>query len=77
VALAALFHNFGFFTLLAYTPFPLDLSEHAIGPIFFGCGARLAFTSVFVAPERQRRARPRRRRRRPPTPDRHRRSVWW
>ena len=55
VALAALFYNFGFFTLLAFTPFPLDLDEHAIGLIFFGWGLCLAFTSVFVAPVLQRR----------------------
>jgi MFS transporter, ACDE family, multidrug resistance protein len=55
VAVAALLYNFGFFTLLAFTPFPLDLSEHAIGLIFFGWGVGLAFTSVFVAPGLQRR----------------------
>jgi len=55
VAVAALFYNFGFFTLLAFTPFPLDLSEHAIGLIFFGWGVCLAFTSVSVAPALQRR----------------------
>jgi MFS transporter, ACDE family, multidrug resistance protein len=55
VAVAALLYNFGFFTLLAFTPFPLDLDEHAIGLIFFGWGLCLAFTSVFVAPPLQRR----------------------
>jgi MFS transporter, ACDE family, multidrug resistance protein len=55
VALAALLYNFGFFTLLAFTPFPLDMDEHAIGLIFFGWGISLAFTSVFVAPRLQRR----------------------
>jgi MFS transporter, ACDE family, multidrug resistance protein len=45
---------FGFFTLLAFTPFPLDMDEHAIGLIFFGWGISLAFTSVFVAPWLQR-----------------------
>jgi MFS transporter, ACDE family, multidrug resistance protein len=54
VALAALLYNFGFFTLLAFTPFPLDMDEHAIGLIFFGWGISLAFTSVFVAPWLQR-----------------------
>ena len=29
VALTALLYNFGFFTLLAYTPFPLDMGAHA------------------------------------------------
>jgi MFS transporter, ACDE family, multidrug resistance protein len=55
VALAALLYNFGFFTLLAFTPFPLDMDEQAIGLIFFGWGISLAFTSVFVAPWLQRR----------------------
>jgi MFS transporter, ACDE family, multidrug resistance protein len=55
VAIAALLYNFGFFTLLAFTPFPLAMDEHAIGLIFFGWGVSLAFTSVFVAPWMQRR----------------------
>jgi MFS transporter, ACDE family, multidrug resistance protein len=55
VATAALLYNFGFFTLLAFTPFPLDMDERAIGLIFFGWGISLAFTSVFVAPWLQRR----------------------
>ena len=55
VALTALLYNFGFFTLLAFTPFPLDLSPHQIGFVFFGWGLLLAFTSVWVAPLLQRR----------------------
>jgi predicted MFS family arabinose efflux permease len=54
VAITALFYNFGFFTLLAFTPFPLDMSAHQIGLIFFGWGIALAFTSVVVAPRLQR-----------------------
>ncbi len=50
IALTALLYNFGFFTLLAYTPFPLNLGAHAIGFIFFGWGVALAFTSVVLAP---------------------------
>ena len=57
MAVTALLYNFGFFTLLAFTPFPLDLSAHAIGLIFFGWGLSLAFTSVVVAPWLQRRFR--------------------
>jgi MFS transporter, ACDE family, multidrug resistance protein len=53
VAITALFYNFGFFTLLAFTPFPLDMSAHQIGLIFFGWGLALAFTSVVVAPRLQ------------------------
>ncbi|EHB53770.1 major facilitator superfamily MFS_1 [Mycolicibacterium rhodesiae JS60] len=55
VAITALLYNFGFFTLLAFTPFPLDMSAHEIGLIFFGWGLCLAFTSVVVAPLLQRR----------------------
>ncbi len=55
VAITALLYNFGFFTLLAFTPFPLDMTAHQIGLIFFGWGLALAFTSVVVAPRLQRR----------------------
>lgn len=55
VAVTALLYNFGFFTLLAFTPFPLDISASGIGLIFFGWGVALAFTSVIVAPRLQRR----------------------
>jgi MFS family permease len=53
--LVALFYNFGFFTLLAYTPFPLRMGAHALGLVFFGWGLLLAITSVFVAPPLKRR----------------------
>src|SRR6478735_10582257 len=36
VAVTALLYNVGFFTLLAFTPFPLDLSAHGTGLVFFG-----------------------------------------
>jgi ACDE family multidrug resistance protein len=49
-AAVALTYNFGFFTLLAYTPFPLHMGAHALGFVFFGWGLLLAITSVFVAP---------------------------
>ncbi len=55
IALTALFYNVGFFTLLAFTPFPLDMSASQIGWIFFGWGILLALTSVWVAPILQRR----------------------
>ncbi|MEV0688070.1 MFS transporter [Nocardia sp. NPDC050378] len=53
VSLTALLYNFGFFTLLAYTPFPLDMGTYAIGFIFFGWGVMLAVASVFLAPKLQ------------------------
>jgi predicted MFS family arabinose efflux permease len=55
IALTALFYNMGFFTLLAFTPFPLDMTAHQVGLIFFGWGVLLAITSVWVAPILQRR----------------------
>src|SRR5699024_4828571 len=53
MAIVALLYNFGFFTLLAFTPFPLDLTAHQIGLIFFGWGVALAIASVVIAPRLQ------------------------
>jgi predicted MFS family arabinose efflux permease len=53
LALAALFYNIGFFTLLAYTPFAPGLKGFTaigLGLTFFGWGIAVAFTSVVVAP---------------------------
>ncbi|CAN7238403.1 MFS transporter [Knoellia sp. LjRoot47] len=55
VAITAMLYNFGFFTLLAFTPFPLGLGAIQIGLIFFGWGLMLAFSSVVVAPRLQHR----------------------
>jgi MFS family permease len=55
LAAVALLYNYGFFTLLAYTPFPLGMGEHALGAVFFGWGLLLAVFSVFVAPAVKRR----------------------
>lgn len=46
----ALFYNIGFFTLLAFSPFPLGFGAMGIGLTFFGWGVGLAITSVWVAP---------------------------
>jgi ACDE family multidrug resistance protein len=54
-ALTSAFYNFGFFTLLAYTPFPLRLGAHQLGYVFFGWGLMLAIFAVFVAPAISRR----------------------
>jgi MFS transporter, ACDE family, multidrug resistance protein len=51
----ALLYNFGFFTLLAYTPLPLGLSVHQLGIVFFAWGALLALGAVFGAPALARR----------------------
>ena len=53
VAITALLYNFGVFTLVAFTPFPLNMDAHQIGLIFFGWGLALVFTSVVVAPRLQ------------------------
>ncbi|NUU59112.1 MFS transporter [Paenibacillus agri] len=55
LAITAFLYNFGFFTLMAYTPFVMNLDEHGLGYVFFGWGLLLAFTSVFVAPRLQKR----------------------
>jgi MFS family permease len=54
-ALTSAFYNFGFFTLLAYAPFPLRLGVHQLGYVFFGWGLMLAIFAVFVAPAISRR----------------------
>ncbi|GAB3986486.1 MFS transporter [Actinoallomurus acanthiterrae] len=54
-AFTALFYNYAFFTVLAYTPFVLHMDAHGIGLVFFGWGLLLALCSVFVAPVLQRR----------------------
>jgi ACDE family multidrug resistance protein len=54
IAVTALFYNMGFFTLLAFAPFPLDMTASQVGWVFFGWGLLLAFTSVVVAPLLQR-----------------------
>jgi MFS transporter, ACDE family, multidrug resistance protein len=50
IAITALFYNMGFFTLLAFAPFPLNMTAGQVGWIFFGWGVLLAFTSVVGAP---------------------------
>jgi MFS transporter, ACDE family, multidrug resistance protein len=53
--LVAVFYNFGFFTLLAYSPFPLQLGIHQLGYVFCAWGVMLAVFAVFVAPRISRR----------------------
>jgi MFS transporter, ACDE family, multidrug resistance protein len=55
MSLAALCYNWGFFTLLAYTPFPMHLSIHQLGYVFTGWGVLVAIFAVFVAQRLQRR----------------------
>src|SRR3984893_8222032 len=51
----AFFYNWGFFTLLAYTPFLMHLGIHQLGYVFTGWGVLVAISAVFVAPRAQRR----------------------
>jgi MFS family permease len=54
-ALVALFYNVGFFTLLAYAPYPMKMTALQLGWVFFGWGLLVAVSSVVVAPLVQRR----------------------
>ncbi|WP_239615653.1 MFS transporter [Cohnella mopanensis] len=51
LGITALLYNFGFFTLLAYSPFVMHLEERGLGYVFLGWGVLLALTSVFMAPK--------------------------
>jgi MFS transporter, ACDE family, multidrug resistance protein len=53
ISVSALFYNFGFFTVLAFAPFPMRMSAHAVGLVYFGWGALVALFSVIVAPRLQ------------------------
>ncbi len=53
--ISAALYNFGFFTLLAFAPFVMNLDEHGLGFVFLGWGILLAITSVFMAPSLQER----------------------
>ncbi|WP_062235988.1 MFS transporter [Fictibacillus sp. FJAT-27399] len=53
LGLTAFLYNIGFFTLMAYSPFVMNLDEHGLGYVFLGWGLCLAITSVFVAPKIQ------------------------
>lgn len=57
LAATAFFYNIAFFTMLAYSPFALDLSPIELGFVFFGWGIGLAITSVLVAPRLTKRMR--------------------
>ncbi|PBC84902.1 MULTISPECIES: MFS transporter [unclassified Streptomyces] len=54
-AVAAFFYNYAFFTVLAFTPFVLNMSPYASGGVFFAWGVLLAAFSVIVAPRLQHR----------------------
>ena len=50
LGITAALYNFGFFTLLAYSPFIIGLDAHGIGLVFIGWGILVALASVVVAP---------------------------
>jgi MFS family permease len=52
-AASAFFYNYAFFTVLAFTPFVLDMSPYRSGGVFFAWGVLLAVFSVLVAPRLQ------------------------
>lgn len=55
MSLTAVCYNWGFFTLLAFTPFVMHLDAHQLGLVFTGWGLLVAVFAVFVAPRLQRR----------------------
>ncbi|MEX0427479.1 MFS transporter [Nocardioides sp. DS6] len=56
MGIMALLYNWGFFTLLGYAPYPMDLSKPVqLGYVFFGWGILVAIFSVWGAPWAQRR----------------------
>jgi MFS family permease len=53
MALTAVLYNWGFFTMLGYSPYPMELDAHHLGLVFFAWGLLVAVFSVFVAPRLQ------------------------
>ncbi|WNM30077.1 MFS transporter [Streptomyces sp. Li-HN-5-11] len=54
-AISAFFYNYTFFTVLAFTPFVLNMTPYKSGAVFFAWGVLLAVFSVIVAPRLQER----------------------
>lgn len=50
MGLMALCYNWGFFTVLGYAPYPMELDTHKLGYVFTGWGVLVALFSVFGAP---------------------------
>jgi len=53
MSITALCYNWGFFTLLAFTPFPMHIGIHQLGYTFTGWGVMVAIFAILVAPHLQ------------------------
>ncbi|MFE9180065.1 MFS transporter [Streptomyces sp. NPDC007126] len=53
MGIMALLYNWGFFTMLGYAPYPMELEAHELGLVFTGWGLLVAAFSVFFAPRLQ------------------------
>ena len=55
ISVTAFAYNWGFFTLLAYSPYSMHLEALGLGAVFTGWGLMVAVFAVFVAPALERR----------------------
>jgi MFS family permease len=55
MGVTALLYNWGFFTMLGYAPYPMELDAIQLGFVFFGWGLLVAIFSIFGAPKLQNR----------------------
>ncbi|GAB3299596.1 hypothetical protein GCM10027451_01120 [Geodermatophilus aquaeductus] len=53
MAITAVLYNWGFFTMLGYAPYPMELGAVQLGWVFFGWGLLVAVFSVVAAPRLQ------------------------
>ncbi|MFF1838667.1 MFS transporter [Streptomyces sp. NPDC058231] len=53
MGIVALMYNWGFFTMLGYAPYPMELDALQLGLVFTGWGLLVALFSVFGAPRLQ------------------------
>ncbi|MGY1649793.1 MFS transporter [Geodermatophilus sp. SYSU D01119] len=53
MSLTALLYNWGFFTMLGYAPYPMELGAVDLGWVFFAWGLLVALFSVVAAPRLQ------------------------